>query len=88
MLEKVLKTKIREEFGKHKNDTGSPEVQVALLTKRIEALTEHFKVHKKDSNSRSGLLKIIGQRRSLLRYLRNTDLPRYQNIIEKLNLRK
>ncbi len=74
--------------AKHNGDTGSTEVQVALLTARIEELTEHFKVHKKDFHSRTGLLKLVGQRRKLLKYLKNTDVQRYRALIEKLGLRK
>jgi len=72
----------------HENDTGSPEVQIALLTNRINYLTEHFKVHTKDYHSRRGLLKLVGQRRRLLNYLIKKDTERYQNIIKKLGLRK
>ncbi len=74
--------------AKHEGDTGSPEVQVALLTSRIEGLTGHFKAHKKDFHSRTGLLKMVGQRRKLLKYLRNKDVQRYRALIEKLGLRK
>ena len=74
--------------AKHEGDTGSPEVQVALLTSRIEYLTEHFKTHKKDFHSRQGLLKLVGTRRNLLKYLRKTDIQRYRDLLEKLNLRK
>ena len=74
--------------AKHERDTGSPEVQVALLTSRIEYLTEHFKSHKKDFHSRQGLLKLVGKRRNLLNYLRKTDIQRYRDLLEKLNLRK
>ncbi len=74
--------------AKHQGDTGSPEVQVALLTARIEGLTGHFKAHKKDYHSRTGLLKMVGQRRKLLKYLRNKDVKRYRALIEKLGLRK
>ncbi len=74
--------------AKHEGDTGSTEVQVALLTARIEGLTEHFKVHKKDFHSRTGLLKLVGQRRKLLSYLKTTDVQRYRALIEKLGLRK
>ncbi|MBC7768339.1 MAG: 30S ribosomal protein S15 [Phycisphaerales bacterium] len=74
--------------AKTKNDTGSPEVQVAILTERIVNLTEHFKTHKKDNHSRQGLLKMVSQRRRLLDYLKNRDVPRYQAIIEKLGLRR
>ncbi len=72
----------------HDSDTGSPEVQVAILTKRINDLTEHLKIHKKDHHSRRGLLKMVGQRRSLLNYLRDREYNRYRTLIEKLGLRK
>lgn len=75
-------------FGKSEKDTGATEVQIALLTKRIEELTEHFKVHPKDTNSRRGLLKLVGARRRLLAYLKRTELTNYRELIEKLNLRK
>ena len=74
--------------AKTKNDTGSPEVQVAILSERITNLTEHFKTHKKDNHSRQGLLKMVSHRRRLLDYLKNNDVPRYQAIIEKLGLRR
>jgi len=74
--------------AKSKNDTGSPEVQVAILSERITNLTEHFKTHKKDNHSRQGLLKMVSQRRRLLDYLKDRDVPRYQAIIEKLGLRR
>jgi len=82
------KKNIIEEFKQHENDTGSPEVQVALLTKRISYLTEHFKEHKHDYHSRNGLLKLVGQRRKLLNYLRNKDVTRYRDLISRLKLRK
>jgi len=82
------KSKIIGDFKLHDNDTGSPEVQVALLTARINYLTEHFTVHKKDYHSRTGLLKLVGQRRKLLNYLKKKDITRYREIIQKLNLRK
>jgi len=85
---KENKKSIVEEFGKTTTDTGSAFVQVALLTKRIEDLTEHFKSHKKDHASRRGLLKLVGQRRRLLKYLRTNDLEGYRSLIEKLGLRK
>ncbi|BAV91546.1 30S ribosomal protein S15 [Deltaproteobacteria bacterium] len=75
-------------YAKHEGDTGSSEVQVALLTARIEGLTGHFKVHKKDFHSRTGLLKLVGQRRNILNYLRKKDIQRYRSLIEKLGLRK
>ena len=77
-----------KEYAVHEGDTGSPEVQIALLTKRINDLTEHLKVHKKDHHSRRGLLKMVGQRRSLLKYLTNTDIERYRELIKKLGIRK
>ena len=82
------KQHIIEEYKTHEGDTGSPEVQVALLTSRITYLTEHFKVHKQDFHSRTGLLKLVGQRRKLLNYLKNKDIQRYREIIKRLNLRK
>jgi small subunit ribosomal protein S15 len=75
-------------YKTHDKDTGSPEVQVALLSARIEYLTEHFKVHKKDHHSRRGLLKLVGQRRRLLEYLKDKDVNRYRKLIERLGLRK
>ncbi len=77
-----------KEHAKKPNDTGSPEVQVALLTERINSLTDHFKTHTKDNHSRRGLLKMVSQRRSLLDHVRKTDQARYQKIIEKLDLRR
>ena len=74
--------------ARHEGDTGSPEVQIALLTSRIEGLTGHFKTHKKDFHSRTGLIKLVGQRRKLLNYLKKTDVQRYRALIEKLGLRK
>ena len=82
------KNKIVEDFKRHEGDTGSPEVQVALLTERITYLTEHFKVHKKDFHSKTGLLKLVGQRRKLLNYLKNKDVQRYRELIERLGIRK
>ena len=82
------KKEIMEQFGKHQGDTGSPEVQIALLSTRIEYLTEHFKSHKKDFHSRQGLLKLVGRRRNLLNYLRKTDIQRYRTIVDRLGLRK
>ncbi|WP_044503630.1 30S ribosomal protein S15 [Megasphaera massiliensis] len=82
------KKAIVAEFGANENDTGSPEVQIALLTNRITYLTEHLRSHKKDHASRRGLLKLVGQRRNLLGYLQKHDLDRYRAILEKLNLRK
>ena len=77
-----------EQFRVHQTDTGSPEVQVALLSQRIEHLTEHFKAHVKDHHSRRGLLMLVGQRRRLLDYLRNSDFERYQSLIQRLGIRK
>jgi small subunit ribosomal protein S15 len=82
------KTEIIKEHAKHEGDTGSAEVQVALLTERINHLTEHFKTHKKDFAGRRGLLKLVGRRRHLLAYLRQVDIERYRAIIKALNLRK
>jgi len=75
-------------YQTHEGDTGSPEVQIALLSARIQYLTEHFKTHKKDHHSRRGLLKLVGQRRRLLEYLKNKEVNRYRKIIERLGLRK
>ncbi len=82
------KDKVIAEYRRHDHDTGSPEVQVALLTKRIAYLTEHFKVHNKDHHSRRGLLMMVGQRRRLLEYLRRKDVNRYRALIERLGLRR
>ena len=87
-LSKEQKQEIIRQFGLHDRDTGSPEVQIALLTYRINHLTEHLKVHKKDEHSRRGLLKMVGRRRRLLRYLERTDRRRYLELIERLGLRK
>ena len=83
-----VKSRIVEEYRAHEQDTGSPEVQVALLTNRITELTEHFKIHTKDHHSRRGLLKLVGRRRRLLDYLKGKDLGRYRSTIERLGLRK
>lgn len=88
MLSVEEKKAIVAKFGANENDTGSPEVQIALLTSRIIYLTEHLRSHKKDHASRRGLLKLVGQRRNLLGYLQKHDLNRYRSILEKLNLRK
>lgn len=88
VLNPEVKKEIIERFKLHEKDTGSPEVQVAILSNRINYLTEHFKTHKKDHHSRRGLLKLVGQRRKLLNYLRKCDVQRYQNIIKELGLRK
>jgi small subunit ribosomal protein S15 len=82
------KTPIIEAFRSHDNDTGSPEVQVALLTDRIRYLTEHFRTHAKDHHSRRGLLKLVGRRRRLLNYVRHQDFARYQEIISRLGIRR
>ena len=82
------KQAIMAEYALHEGDTGSPEVQIAVLTKRINDLTEHLKVHKKDHHSRRGLLKMVGQRRNLLNYLKKNDLERYRSLIARLGLRK
>lgn len=82
------KKEIIEQFKIHENDTGSPEVQVALLTEQINNLNEHLKVHKKDNHSRRGLMKMVGRRRNLLTYLRNKDPQRYRELINKLGLRR
>lgn len=88
MLTKEEKQKIIGDFQLSDGDTGSPEVQIAVLTTRINELTEHLKVHRKDHSSRRGLLKMVGTRSSLLKYVRNNDLDRYREIITKLGLRK
>lgn len=85
---KAEKDAIIKEYAKHEGDTGSPEVQIALLTKRINDLTDHLRLHKKDHHSRRGLLKMVGQRRSLLNYLTKTDIERYRSIIARLGIRK
>ena len=85
---KSEKEAIIKEYAVHEGDTGSPEVQIALLTKRINDLTEHLKVHKKDHHSRRGLLKMVGQRRNLLKYLTKVDIERYRSIISRLGIRK
>lgn len=88
MISKERKQEIIKAYGRTPNDTGSPEVQIALLTERINELTEHLKVNKKDHHSRRGLLKMVGQRRGLLEYLIKTDIEKYRNLIERLGLRK
>ena len=87
-MTKERKQEIINTYKRDENDTGSPEVQIALLTQRINELTEHLKVHKKDNHSRRGLLKMVGARRSLLKYLSEKDVQRYRDIVEKLGLRK
>jgi len=88
VLDLDKRKEIINNYKTHDKDTGSPEVQVALLSARIEYLTEHFKVHKKDHHSRRGLLKLVGQRRRLLEYLKDKDVNRYRKLIERLGLRK
>ena len=88
MMQKDVKQEIIEKYATHEGDTGSPEVQVALLTYRINTLTEHLKANNKDHHSRRGLLKMVGHRRNLLGYLAKTDIVRYRALIEKLGLRK
>lgn len=88
MLEKAMKQNVISKFKKHEHDTGSPEVQIALLTTRINQLTEHFKVHKKDNHGRVGLLKMVGKRMKLLKYLKDNDFVRYNDLIKELGLRK
>lgn len=88
MISKERKSQIIEKYKRDENDTGSPEVQIAILTERINELTEHLKVHKKDNHSRRGLLKMVGKRRNLLKYLEKKDVNRYRNIIQELGLRK
>ena len=88
MLLKEEKTAVIEANRTPANDTGSPEVQIAILTRRINDLTEHLKVHKKDHHSRRGLLKMVGHRRNLLNYLKKKDINRYRAVIEKLGIRK
>lgn len=87
-LTKDSKEEIIRQFRRHETDTGSPEVQIAILTQRISDLTEHLKVHRKDFHSRRGLYKLIGQRRGLLRYLERTDVERYRGLVERLGLRR
>lgn len=87
-MPKEVKVQIIEEYGRAANDTGSPEVQIALLTWRINHLTDHLKMHKKDHHSRRGLLKLVGQRRGLLQYLSKKDLDGYRALIAKLGLRR
>ena len=84
----MTKSEIIAAYAQHEGDTGSPEVQIAVLTKRINDLTEHLKIHKKDHHSRRGLLKMVGHRRNLLAYLQKNDIERYRAIIAKLNIRK
>ena len=87
-LARETKSEVINNYKKHDSDTGSPEVQIALLTERINGLTEHFKTHKKDHTSRRGLLKMVGHRRRLLEYLKKKDIDRYRKLIERLGIRK
>jgi small subunit ribosomal protein S15 len=87
-IEAEAKRDVIDRFHRHQSDTGSPEVQIALLTERISRLTEHFNIHKKDFHSRRGLLKLVGQRRRLLKYLRRRDPQRYAKLLQELGLRK
>lgn len=88
MLDKDKKSKIIKGYKTHPADSGSPEVQIALLTQRINDLTKHFSEHKKDFHSRTGLMKLVGRRKRLLEYLKSQDVSRYENLIQRLNLRK
>lgn len=88
MLDEERKKEIIADFQTHEGDTGSPEVQIALMSGRIEYLTEHFKTHKKDHHSRRGLLKLVGQRRNMLDYLKKKDIERYRELIKRLGLRR
>lgn len=88
MLHKVVKEEIVKKFGRHEGDTGSPEVQISLLTERINVLTEHFKTNKNDHHSRRGLLMLVGRRRRLLDYLKTKNVQRYRELIAELGLRK
>ena len=88
MLGTEKKQEIINEYKKHESDTGSPEVQIAIITARIIYLTEHFKTHKKDHHSRRGLLKLVGQRRRLLDYLKSKEVGRYKTVIERLGIRR
>ena len=88
MISKEKKAAVMAEFARTPGDTGSPEVQVAILTERIKELTEHLKTHHKDHHSRRGMLKLVGQRRGLLDYLKETDIERYRALIEKAGIRK
>ncbi len=87
-LTKEIKGEIIDKFKVHENDTGSSEVQIAILTSRIEYLNEHFKIHKKDHHSRRGLLKLVGTRRKLLKYLKDYNVKKYKEVVDKLGLRK
>jgi len=87
-MDKAMKDDLMKKYARHEGDTGSPEVQIALLTERINHLNDHLKLHKKDFHSRRGLLMMVGKRRGLLNYLMKTDIERYRDIIQKLGLRK
>ena len=87
-MTQAQKNEIIKEYALHEGDTGSPEVQIAVLTKRINDLTEHLKIYKKDNHSRRGLLRMVGRRRNLLAYLKKVDIERYRSIVKRLNLRK
>lgn len=87
-LDKEEKSKVMQEFSRHNNDTGSPEVQIAILTTRINQLTDHLRTHSHDESSRRGLLKMVGRRRRLLTYVRRKDFQRYMALTEKLNIRR
>lgn len=87
-LDKETKTKLIEEFARHQDDTGSPEVQIAILTKRITQLTDHLRINTHDESSRRGLLKLVGQRRRLLAYIRRKDFPRYMALTDRLSIRR
>lgn len=88
VMDKATKQEIINKFGRNEKDTGSPEVQIALLTHRINHLTEHLKMHKKDHHSRRGLLMMVGQRRGLLQYLKDNNIESYRNLIAELSLRR
>ncbi len=88
VLTKDRKTEVIDSYKTHESDTGSPEVQVAILTERITYLTDHFKIHKKDHHSRRGLMKLVGQRRRLLDYLKDKDITRYRELIQRLGIRR
>lgn len=87
-MDKAKKQELIEKYGRHEGDTGSPEVQIALLTERINSLTDHLRTHKKDHHSRRGLLMMVGQRRGLLNYLTKQDIERYRAIVKELGLRR
>jgi small subunit ribosomal protein S15 len=86
-LDKEVKTQLIQDYHRHDNDTGSPEVQIAILTRRITMLNDHLRINKHDESSRRGLLKLVGQRRRLLAYIRSKDYPRYLDLTQRLNLR-